>query len=122
MYDYWNARSLEQEGQGDRARDIFSDLASSTATNYYPAIAARRVGEPPIDLPAAAWIRPGRPRRRPDARRSICNAPWRSKRSRLIVWNWASCGVCSELTEDSRTMRLFLLAEFPQAGGYHDAT
>ena len=78
MYEYWNARSLEQAGQDDRARQIFSDLAYSTVTNYYPAMAGRRVGEPRIDLPGGG----AGPARHavvswPDARRSICNASWR---------------------------------------------
>jgi soluble lytic murein transglycosylase len=122
MYEYWNARSLEQQGQGNRAREIFSDLAYSTATNYYPAMAGRRVGEPRIDLPAAA-LDPGAPPS-PLAGRASFHLQ-RALALRALGLNQLELGELRRLqqvAEDSRAMRLFLLAEFQEAGGYHDAT
>ena len=122
MDDYWNARSLEQEGEGARARDIFSDLASSTATNYYPELAARRIGAPPIQMAAAAMDPPAAA---PSAAGRAAFHLQRAMALKQLALDRLELGELRrlrELTEDSRAMRLFLLAEFPQAGGYHDAT
>ncbi|MGH7949927.1 MAG: tetratricopeptide repeat protein, partial [Candidatus Binataceae bacterium] len=54
MLAYWRARSLERSGDRAAADSIYRALAASTDTNYYPALAALRVGEVPIDFPAAA--------------------------------------------------------------------
>ncbi len=122
MYEYWNARSLEQAGQDDRARQIFSDLAYSTVTNYYPAMAGRRVGEPRIDLPAAALDPPGTPSS-PAGRASFhLQRVLALKALALNQLELAELRRLQQVAEDSRTMRLFLLAEFQEAGGYHDAT
>jgi soluble lytic murein transglycosylase len=50
---YWRARSMERSGQSIAATAIYQDLAQSTASNYYPELAARRVGAPPAQLAAA---------------------------------------------------------------------
>ncbi|HVC43598.1 MAG TPA: transglycosylase SLT domain-containing protein [Candidatus Binataceae bacterium] len=54
MLRYWQARALERNGQSTAARVIYLRLAASIDSNYYPALAALRVGAPPIDFPAAA--------------------------------------------------------------------
>jgi peptidoglycan lytic transglycosylase len=41
---YWRARSLERGGQSASAAAIYQALAQSTASNYYPELAARRIG------------------------------------------------------------------------------
>ena len=122
MYDYWRARSLEQEGEGTQARDIFSDLAASTATNYYPEMAARRVGASQVELSAVNLDPPGGV---PAANGRASFHLQRAMALKQLALGNLELGELrrvQELTEDSRTMRLFLLAEFPQAGGYHDAT
>jgi soluble lytic murein transglycosylase len=55
MYGYWYARSLERDGATEAARSIYREVAASTDSNYYPALAARRIAfsETPY-LPAAA--------------------------------------------------------------------
>ncbi|HEY2525527.1 MAG TPA: transglycosylase SLT domain-containing protein [Candidatus Binataceae bacterium] len=45
---YWHARSLERSGQAAAADTIYQGLAQSTASNYYPELAARRIGAPVI--------------------------------------------------------------------------
>jgi soluble lytic murein transglycosylase len=122
MYDYWNARSLEQSGEGGRARDILDQLAASTTTNYYPELAARRVGAPAIELPAVAL----------DSAPIISPAPGRESfhlqrvmALKQIGLNQLELGELRRLHQiagDSQTMRMFLLAEYSQAGGYYDAT
>jgi peptidoglycan lytic transglycosylase len=50
---YWHARSLERTGQSVAAAALYRDLAQSTASNYYPELAARRVGAPAAQSAAA---------------------------------------------------------------------
>lgn len=122
MYDYWRARSLEQEGENQQARDILSDLAASTVTNYYPEIAARRVGAPRVDLPVVALDPPdGVPSA---VGRALFHLQRAMALRQLALANLelGELRRVRELTDDSRSMRLFLLAEFQRAGGYHDAT
>jgi len=54
---YWQARALESCGRVGEARQIFQTLALSTASNYYPAMAAMRVGEHLMALPATSSAR-----------------------------------------------------------------
>ncbi|HVA81535.1 MAG TPA: transglycosylase SLT domain-containing protein [Candidatus Binataceae bacterium] len=54
MFDYWHARALEKSGAGAAARAIFLRLATSIDSNYYPALAARRVAAREPELPAAS--------------------------------------------------------------------
>jgi soluble lytic murein transglycosylase len=124
MYQYWEARSLEQAGQSDRARDIFYDLASSTVTNYYPELAARRVGAPPVEMPAEILVEAARP-----APSSLSGAAWFHLERATVLDSLALRQLelgelrrVQELTRDRRSIRLFLLTAFEQAGGYHDAT
>ncbi len=53
MFTYWRARSLEESGDREQARRIFKALSESVGSNYYPALAARRVGAPRPFLPAS---------------------------------------------------------------------
>jgi soluble lytic murein transglycosylase len=47
---YWRARSMERSGQSGAAAAIYQELAQSTASNYYPELAARRIGAPTAQL------------------------------------------------------------------------
>lgn len=53
MFGYWEGRALERDGDTARARAVLSLVAASIDTNYYPAIAAMRVGGGPLSFPAA---------------------------------------------------------------------
>ena len=50
---YWHARSMERAGQSVAATAIYQSLAQSTASNYYPELAARRIGAPTAQLAGA---------------------------------------------------------------------
>jgi soluble lytic murein transglycosylase len=50
---YWHARALERGGQSAAATAIYQGLAQSTASNYYPELAARRIDAPPAQLAGA---------------------------------------------------------------------
>ena len=123
MYEYWNARTLEQDGQGARAREMFSALAYSTTTNYYPAMAGRRVGEPRIELPVVALDPPA-----VEPASLASGASFHLQRAlalQELALGQLELGELrrlQQLTEGNRTIRLFLLARFEAAGGYHDAT
>jgi soluble lytic murein transglycosylase len=53
MFAYWHARSLEQDGDIAQAQADFTQLAQSTASNYYPALAAMRIQPVSVSLAAA---------------------------------------------------------------------
>ncbi len=53
MFIYWRARALEKSGDTGAAASLYRALAAGAETNYYPALAARRVGAVPVDFPAA---------------------------------------------------------------------
>ncbi len=61
MFLYWQARSLDQNGESSDAHQIYVRLAVSTDSNYYPALAERRVGARPSVLPAAMATIPTAP-------------------------------------------------------------
>ena len=50
---YWYARSMERSGQSAAATAIYQSLAQSTASNYYPELAARRIAASPAQLSSA---------------------------------------------------------------------
>ncbi|HLW71165.1 MAG TPA: transglycosylase SLT domain-containing protein [Candidatus Binataceae bacterium] len=50
---YWLARSLERRGEATGAEQIYRALAVSTASNYYPSLASRKVGLEPVSLALA---------------------------------------------------------------------
>jgi soluble lytic murein transglycosylase len=56
MFSYWRARALESSGNTLEARRVLQTLAASTASNYYPALAARRLDQTSAFLPAAFAI------------------------------------------------------------------
>ncbi|HJU29487.1 MAG TPA: lytic transglycosylase domain-containing protein, partial [Candidatus Binataceae bacterium] len=53
MFAYWQARSLEQSGDENKAQAIFRTVAISIDSNYYPAMAAARAHLEPSVFPAA---------------------------------------------------------------------
>jgi peptidoglycan lytic transglycosylase len=53
-FAYWQARSLDRNGEDAQARPIFDSVASSTDSNYYAALASLRIHQPPTIFPAAA--------------------------------------------------------------------
>jgi soluble lytic murein transglycosylase len=58
MFDYWHARALEKSGDSAGARAIYLRLAGSIDSNYYPALASRRVAAITPELPAASAADP----------------------------------------------------------------
>jgi soluble lytic murein transglycosylase-like protein/outer membrane protein assembly factor BamD (BamD/ComL family) len=53
-FGYWEARAWEKLGQRKQAQACFEQVAQSLASNYYPALAARKTAERPPLLAAAA--------------------------------------------------------------------
>ena len=122
MYEYWSARALEQSGQSERAREIFSNLASETVTNYYPELAARRVGAPGIEMPAETLDGAPAPAALSSRESFHLQRALALKQIGLSRLELGELRRLAQLDEGSRAMRIFLLVEYPRAGGYHDAT
>ncbi len=53
MFAYWEARSLETNGETAQARVIYQRVALSIDSNYYPALAEQKVHLSPLEFPAA---------------------------------------------------------------------
>ncbi len=53
MFGYWNARALEASGEQLQAQTIYQRVALSIDSNYYPALAERKVHLGPAVFPAA---------------------------------------------------------------------
>jgi soluble lytic murein transglycosylase-like protein len=53
MFSYWEARSLEVNGEDSQARAIYQRVALSIDSNYYPTLAAMKVHAGPLSFPAA---------------------------------------------------------------------
>jgi soluble lytic murein transglycosylase len=124
MFGYWQARALEKSGAAPaRARALVARVAESIDSNYYPALAARRIAARPVVLPAATVADP------------IVNAPpalsgaGEFHLSRAVELKTLGLGVleAGELrmlrgeAGNSPALRDFVLVEFQAAGHYHDA-
>lgn len=53
MFSYWEARSLEANGEAAQARAIYLRVAMSIDSNYYPTLAEQKVHAGPDSFPAA---------------------------------------------------------------------
>lgn len=124
MFDYWHARALEKSGDPAGARAIYLRLAASTGSNYYPALASRRVAATPPELPAALASDPrfvGVP--------SSNSAIVRFHLSRVVALRSAGikeleAGELRALEGDTAgdpNLRAFVLAGLISAGAWHDA-
>jgi soluble lytic murein transglycosylase len=123
MYLYWCARALERAGDRERARALYSNLAASTDSNYYPALAAMRAAVVRAMLPAAtaADLAPGPPPPvGPDASFHLS----RALALRRLGLNDLARGELTALRafagRDSK-LRTFVLAEYQAAAVYHEA-
>ena len=121
-FDYWHGRSLEKSGQREAARAIYSRVAASIDSNYYPALAGARVSAPPPDLPAAHAAEPSA------GSTPAVSDPARFHLSRALALR--SLGL-EELEPDelraledhiaaNAPLRDFVLAGFESAGAWYD--
>lgn len=123
MYDYWHARALEKAGSGGAARAIFEKLAMSTDSNYYPALAARRVTAAAPELPAADAPEPSAGSPPPAAGAAEFHLA-RLGTLRALGLKDLEPGELRALAErggDSEAMRRYVLAGFASADAWYDA-
>ncbi len=122
MLAYWRARSLERSGDRTGAESIYRTIAAGTETNYYPALAVRRVGAVPVDFPAAAAALP--PAASPP-RVAAAAAEFHLSRAlvlRSLGLNELEADELMALEADARhdpDLRNFVLAGFESAGAYY---
>jgi peptidoglycan lytic transglycosylase len=121
--NYWRARALESAGEHAQARALLKSVASSTASNYYPALASRRVTVAPPDLPAAHVSNP-----------SIYPAPAVAGPAKFHLsraLTLTALGLKELLPDELRALerpaasdpdlRNFVLAGFERSGAWYDA-
>jgi soluble lytic murein transglycosylase len=124
MFDYWRARSLERSGNRAAARAIYLRLAQSTDSNYYPALAGRRVEAPHPDLPAASASDPSfypTPSADSPAARFHLSRVLALKSLGLSDLEPAELRALERTAASDPRMRGFVLAAFQSAGAWHDA-
>ena len=122
-FDYWRARSLEKSGQLKAARVIYTRVAASIDSNYYPALAAAKVSALAPDLPAAHAAGP-----------SAGSAPAASEPARFhlrralvlrsLGLDELEAGELRALESyiaENPPLRDFMLAGFESAGAWYDA-
>ncbi|HTY53630.1 MAG TPA: transglycosylase SLT domain-containing protein [Candidatus Binataceae bacterium] len=122
MFGYWQARALEKSGDQAAARPILERVAASIDSNYYPALAARRIGADPAVLPAASVADP-----------IVTDAPAitgtgefhlsRAIELQTLGLDKLEAGELRTLRSEAGhdpSLRDFLLVEFQKAGDYHD--
>ncbi len=124
MFGYWQARALEKSGAAPpRVRALMERVAQSIDSNYYPALAARRIAARPVILPAATVPDP------------IVNAPpelsgagafhlSRAVELKTLGLSSLEAGELRMLRGEAGhnpALRDFVLVEFQAAGHYHDA-
>ncbi len=122
MCEYWRARALENAGDGGQARAIYTQLADSTDTNYYPELTSRRVAASNPDLPAASA---------PDPQAGSAPAVngvaeyhmARLQTLRALGLKELEPGELTALQEEAGTieMRRFVLAGFASADAWYEA-
>jgi soluble lytic murein transglycosylase len=123
MLSYWHARALQKSGNDAAARSILESLAASIDSNYYPALAARRIAAPPPVLPAATvsdLVVTGQPTLqgasgfhldRANELKALGLGKLEASELRMLRGDAARDSV----------LRDYLLVEFQNAGDYHDA-
>jgi peptidoglycan lytic transglycosylase len=121
-FAYWEARAIEKTGEPERAHRIYQSLALSTASNYYPALAAARIGADAPPSLAAAFVpdRVSPPNLEGDAAFHL----ERVLALRAIGLSELAPAELGELEKYSRRvpkLRGFVLTGYEQAGAWSDA-
>ena len=123
MFSYWQARSLEANGETASARAIYERVALSIDSNYYPALAELKVAAAPASFPAAQAADPVAPGVPPAAGlaqfhliralalRDLALRDLEASELRALAAHAA----------DAPALRDFVLAEFAAAGAYYDS-
>ncbi len=123
MCDYWRARALERSGAEAAAREIFAKLADSSDSNYYPALASKRVAAATPRLPASSAPEPefvGIPRASGPEEFHLA----RLQTMRALGLKELEPGELNALARhpgNSSEMRRFVLAGFASADAWYDA-
>jgi soluble lytic murein transglycosylase len=123
MFAYWQARSLESNGETAQAQAIYQRVALSIDSNYYPALAEQKVHLSPESFPAALASDPvatGTPQAsglaqfhlvRAIAFRDLALRDLEAPELRAVEDNSAG----------NAELRDFVLAEYIAAGAWYDA-
>jgi soluble lytic murein transglycosylase len=122
-FTYWQARASENSGYKLEALGLFEKVALSTSSNYYPALAARRINQNAASSPAASaadLIAGAVP---------IVGGPTQFHLARVAALRDLGLGeleapelrVIESQSAGHSELRRFVLAEFPRAGAWFDA-
>jgi soluble lytic murein transglycosylase len=120
---YWRARALEKSGDNEPARAIYQRLAISIDSNYYPALAAARVGIRPPVFPAALVAEPsGEPPSTLAGDAAFHLARVLALRTlELKPLEPAELKALEEHAQEIPALRGFVLAAYQDADAWHDA-
>ncbi len=124
MFDYWRARSMEKSGNRAAARAVYQRLAQSIESNYYPALASRRVEAMRPALPAASAPDPSlypAPTPESPAARFHLSRALALKSLGLSDLEPAELRALEAGAGSDPRMHSFVLAAFQSAGAWYDA-
>jgi soluble lytic murein transglycosylase len=119
-FGYWEARAWEKSGQPDRARTRFATVAQSLASNYYPALAARRIGEDPPILATVDLVAGRSPRVNGPAAFHLVRA---DELAALGLKRQTANELLAlvKFAREQSSLRNFVLVELQAAQAYYDA-
>jgi soluble lytic murein transglycosylase len=123
MFSYWQARSLEANGEIVQARAIYQRVASSIDSNYYPALAELKVHAGPASFPAALASDPvaaGVPSATGLAQFHLLRAV-ALRQMALRDLEAAELRAVEDNAAGDPALRDFVLAEYAAAGAYYDS-
>jgi soluble lytic murein transglycosylase len=121
MFAYWQARALEQGGHPAQARNLMTEVARDTRSNYYTALASRRVGVEPDPIAAATTPDPiagAVPQGNGVAGFHLARI---SAFRQLGLRELEAPELRAMSADNDPAMRNFVLAEMQEAGAWYDA-
>jgi soluble lytic murein transglycosylase len=124
MFGYWEGRALENSGDAAAGRSVLTLVATSIDSNYYPAIAAMRVGRGPESFPAAEApeiVAVSTPATADSAAQFHLQRVLALREIGLRALEPAELSALEMHTGGNPTLRNFVLRELTDTGAWYDA-
>jgi soluble lytic murein transglycosylase len=118
---YWQARTLEQQGQADQATELYRQLLRRYPDSYYTVWAEKRLGESPSPLPSSSETATVAPPSMSPITESHYIKSLELRQMGLTGFAQQELDVVRENTSQDSTSAVFFLKEYAQVDGHHRA-
>lgn len=118
---YWQARTLEQQGQTDQASELYRQLTRRYPDSYYTVWAEKRLGESPPPLPSSTDTDATTPPSMSPITESHYIKSLELRQMGLTEFAQQELDVVRENSPQDSATAAFFLREYPQADGHHRA-